>query len=82
MNEILRTGAEMHERVERFAERMALLKKAIDSTAQTYEEARKALSGGQGILKSAVKLEELNVKHARTLTPLLAEDNVQSLPKG
>lgn len=81
MNEILRTGAEMHERVERFAERMALLKKAIDSTAQTYEEARKALSGGQGILKSAVKLEELNVKHARTLTPLLAEDNAQSLPK-
>lgn len=64
LEEILKTGADMHARVSRFVERMDGVKTALTA-------ADKALRGNQGIIKAVAHLEELDVNHKKTLTPYL-----------
>ena len=71
LEEILKTGADMHARVSRFVEHMDGVKTALTAADKAYTEADKALRGNQGIIKAATHLEELGVNHKKTLTPYL-----------
>ena len=65
LEEILKTGADMHARVSRFVERMDGVKTALTAADKAYTEADKALRGNQGIIKAAAHLEELGVNHKK-----------------
>ncbi len=74
MDKILALGAEMHVRVSRFLERMEDLNAQLVSTRKAYDKAMTSLTGNQGIIKSAVQLEQMQIKHARSLEGALNAD--------
>ena len=74
IDNILAIGAEMHQRVSRFLTRMEDIQTKLTATRQSYDEAMKALRGQQGIVKSAVKLEQLQIKHAQSLAQAITDD--------
>lgn len=73
IDQIYKTAQEMHNRVGLFAQRMDDIRKQIVSLQQTYDKANTTLIGGQGIIKSAQKLEQLGIRSARKL-PSVAEN--------
>lgn len=82
MDKILALGAEMHQRVSRFVTRMEDINTKLQATRKSYDDAMTSLTGNVGIIKSAVKLEEMQIKHARSLAgalndtaPLLTQEN-------
>lgn len=74
MDKILALGAEMHQRVSRFVSRMEDINTKLQATRKSYDDAMTSLTGNVGIIKSAVKLEEMQIKHARSLAGALNED--------
>ena len=86
--EILALGAEMHQRVSRFVTRMEDINTKLQATRKSYDDAMTSLTGNVGIIKSAVKLEEMQIKHARSLAgalndtaPLLTQENNTQKPE-
>ena len=73
--EIVKTGEEMHKRVEAFLAEMQKLGAEINQSQKVYESAMTKLTGGQGVIKSAAKLETLGLKHQKSL-----KDNVEEQP--
>lgn len=80
MDKILALGAEMHQRVSRFVARMEDINTKLSATRKSYDEAMTSLTGNVGIIKSAVKLEEMQIKHARSLSGAL-NDEAPLLPQ-
>lgn len=78
VNVIFKAGQDMHERVCRFAQRMNEIHSKITGLEKAYEEAQKTLTGTQGILTSAKKLEQYRIKSAKNLPEM--EGNYQGLP--
>ena len=88
MDKILALGAEMHQRVSRFVTRMEDINTKLQATRKSYDDAMTSLTGNVGIIKSAVKLEEMQIKHARSLAgalndtaPLLTQENNTQKPE-
>jgi DNA recombination protein RmuC len=65
--EIIKAGEEMHKRVERFVGEMENLGKSLKKSADSYEDAMKCLTGTQSIIKSSIKLENLGIRHQKSL---------------
>ncbi|MDR3244466.1 MAG: DNA recombination protein RmuC [Elusimicrobiota bacterium] len=65
--EIIKAGEEMHKRVEAFLEDMESLGDIIKKTNNSYDKAMTRLIGGQGIIKSAAKLERFGIRHQKSL---------------
>lgn len=74
MDKILALGAEMHQRVSRFVSRMEDINTKLQATRKSYDDAMTSLTGNVGIIKSAMKLEDMQIKHARSLAGALNED--------
>ena len=88
MDKTLALGAEMHQRVSRFVTRMEDINTKLQATRKSYDDAMTSLTGNVGIIKSAVKLEEMQIKHARSLAgalndtaPLLTQENNTQKPE-
>ena len=81
LDEILKTGADMHTRVLRFLERMDGIKSALNSADKAYEDANTALQGKQGIIRAAEHLERLGINHKNSVKPYLDNETAPvSLP--
>ncbi len=74
IDKILALGTEMHQRVNRFVERMEDIRTRLTAASNAYEQAMTSLTGNLGIVKTAVKLEEMQIKHARSLKDTLQPD--------
>lgn len=74
LDEILKTGADMHTRVLRFLERMDGIKSALNSADKAYEDANTALQGKQGIVRAAEHLERLGINHKNSVKPYLEDE--------
>ena len=79
IEQIFKTAQEMLDRVGLFTERMGDIHTRITQLTDTYDKADKTLRGSKGIVASAKKLEQLQVKSARKL-PQLLEENTAELP--
>jgi DNA recombination protein RmuC len=81
--EIIKTGEEMHKRVDAFLSEMLKLESALSQSQKIYENAMTKLQGGQGIIKSAVKLEALGLKYQKSLKNNTQHDteNLLETPK-
>ncbi len=76
MEAIIKTGEEMHSRVEGFVDAMEDVGSKLGEVQKAYEKANTKLTGGQGIVKSAIKLERLGIKYN---VKLEAEEEPNSL---
>lgn len=74
MDKILVLGEEMHKRVKLFVSRMEDIHTKLTATQKAYDGAMTTLTGNTGIIKSAVKLEEMQIKHAGTLADKLSAE--------
>ncbi len=81
MDKILSLGAEMHQRITLFLERMEDINVKLVSTREAYDSAMTSLTGNKGIIKSAVKLEDMQIKHARSLKGKIEEDELLPLER-
>ena len=80
LDEILKVGSEMHHRVDLFTKKMDDIRDRISKLQNAYQDAETTLTGKRGIIKSAVNLENLSVKHEKSLKNRLKEkDNVPLL---
>ena len=79
LDEILKTGADMHARVSRFVERMDGVKTALTAADKAYTEADKALRGNQGIINAAAHSLHIlrTVALSRNNSKAVAETNRQ-----
>jgi DNA recombination protein RmuC len=77
--EIIKSGEEMHKRVDAFLAEMIKLESAISQSQKVYESAMTKLQGGQGIIKSAVKLEALGLKYQKSLKNNVNEEEKLSI---
>jgi DNA recombination protein RmuC len=64
---IIKTGEDMHKRVVAFLDAMQRIQNNLKNAQDSYNDAITKLNGNQGIIKSAIKLEELGIKHQRTI---------------
>ena len=74
LDEILKVGSEMHHRVDLFTKKMDDIRDRIAKLQGAYQDAETTLTGQKGIIKSAVNLENLSVKHEKTLKNRLKEE--------
>jgi len=65
--EIVKTGEEMHKRVDAFLSEMLKLGQELSQSQKIYEAAMTKLQGNQGVIKSAIKLETLGLKYQKSL---------------
>ncbi|MDR2771876.1 MAG: DNA recombination protein RmuC [Elusimicrobiota bacterium] len=65
--EIIKLGEDMHKRVLMFVENMTDLGKAISTVQKKYDDAQNRLTGRMSIIKTAEKLENLGVRHQKSL---------------
>ncbi|MDR0486298.1 MAG: DNA recombination protein RmuC, partial [Elusimicrobiota bacterium] len=66
-DEILKAAEELHRRVENFTAEMERVEKALKSGQEAFNAASIKLTGKQGIVKSAEKLEDLGIKYRKSL---------------
>jgi DNA recombination protein RmuC len=79
--EIIKTGEEMHKRVDAFLTEMQKLGSELSQSQKVYESAMTKLQGGQGLIKSAVKLESLGLKYQKSLKNNIEEETPAALPR-
>jgi DNA recombination protein RmuC len=77
--EIIKAGEEMHKRVSGFLEEMQNLGDIIKRSGVSYEKAMTRLTGGQGIIKSAEKLEKYGIRHQKSLKNAERDDETDSI---
>lgn len=74
VQEIVRRGGELYDKLRAFAEDLTSVGKSLDSARQTYDEAYKKLATGKGnVIRQAEMLRKLGVKPTRPLPIAMVE---------